>query len=212
MIKKFEKLNYKMKKFDEKKEMIKQAGIKSFAAYGYNKTTLEDIAGMLGMKKNSLYYYFESKDALFREIIEDEIASFIEHQKKILKEDLPAYKKLNRIIDTWIEFIHERTVKYTIRLSSYLEISKVIHNTFPDFPKRQRTIIHALLKEGIANKEFREHNARQLASDINDLIPAIFNNHYINSDAEFVYGVDFDRIAREIKRLVSYIIDGIKIK
>ena len=46
-----------MKKFQDKKEQIKKAGIKSFAAYGYNKTTLEDIAGILGMKKNSLYYY-----------------------------------------------------------------------------------------------------------------------------------------------------------
>ncbi len=201
-----------MKKFDEKKELIKRAGIKSFAAYGYNKTTLEDIAGMLGMKKNSLYYYFESKEALFREIIEDEIASHMEHQKKIYDENLPASKKLIRAINCLIEFIRERTVKYTVRLSTYLEISKVIRQSFPDFQKRQRDIFHSVLKEGIAKKEFKRHNAKQLAKDLSDLIPAIFNNHYINSDAEFAHEVDFDVIAQEVKRITSYIIDGIKIK
>lgn len=201
-----------MKKFDEKKQKIKEAGIKSFAAFGYTKTTLEDIARILGMKKNSLYYYFESKDALFREIIDDEISTHLTNQKEIYNENLPCSKKLVQLIDCLIKFIREHTFKYTIRLSSYLEISRVIRKNFPDFQKRQRDLIHSLLKEGVAKGEFKKHNSKQLAKDINELIPAIFNSHYINSDAEFVHEVDFDTIAKEVKRIISYILEGIKIK
>jgi integrase len=65
-----------MVKYDKKKEEIIEAGIKAFAVYGYYKTTLEDIAKMLGMKKNSLYYYFKNKEDLFREILNYEVEPY----------------------------------------------------------------------------------------------------------------------------------------
>jgi AcrR family transcriptional regulator len=69
-----------MEKFNKKKELIKEAGRKMFATYGYHKTTLDDIAGLMKLKKNSLYYYFPNKESLFHELIQDEIALYQEKQ------------------------------------------------------------------------------------------------------------------------------------
>ncbi len=198
-------------KFDKKKEEIKAAGIKSFTAYGYYKTTLEDIAGMLGMKKNSLYYYFESKEALFRELVEDEIAAHNAFLEKTVNTDLPADKKLIKIISGLIEFIRERTLKYTVKLSAYLEIHKVIKNEFGDFQKKECKIIETILKEGVKSGLFIKHDSKRLAQDIEFLVPAIFNSHYADSQAEFVHEVDFNEISSTIKRLITYIINGIKV-
>ena len=199
------------KKFDKRKEEIKTAGIKSFTAYGYYKTTLEDIAGMLGMKKNSLYYYFESKEALFRELVEDEIAAHGKFLESIVKTDLPADKKLIKIISELIEFIRARTLKYTVKLSAYLEIHKVIKNEFDDFQKRECKIIQAILKDGVKTGIFRKHDSKRLAQDIEYLVPAIFKSYYADSKAEFVHEVDFEEISSTIKRLITYIINGIKV-
>lgn len=201
-----------MKKFDQKREEIKQAGIKSFAAYGYYKTTLDDIAAMLGMKKNSLYYYFESKEALFLEIIQDTIARHQQRENDILAQALPAADKLQKLIHTLIEFIQANTLKYTIKISSYTEICKVIYNSFPEFKEKQQKSLQTILEEGVLNKEFKPHNSKQLAGDIAQFIPAIFNHHYINSEAKFVSEIDFKPIAEEIKRLMKYIIDGIRVE
>lgn len=201
-----------MKKYDKKRDAIKEAGIKSFSAYGYNKTTLEDIAGMLGLKKNSLYYYYDSKEALFRELVEDEIQNHIEFLEKLKDQKLPSDEKLMKLIEGITEFIQERTLKYTVKLSAYLEISKVIKNEFENFSKKECSYIKNILDEGIDSGIFIKHNSKQLAADIEYLVPAMFRSYYTEANAEFVHEVDFKVISKRIIRLVKYIINGIKIK
>lgn len=201
-----------MKKFDQKREDIKHAGIKSFAAYGYYKTTLEDIAGMLGMKKNSLYYYFENKEALFKEIIEDTLFEFSQQLNQILNSDKSAPEKIIQITSHIPKLIQDRNIKYSITLSSYLEISNVIRKSFPDFQQGQKETIEAILEEGISNRQFVRHDSRQLASDICNWIPAVFNNNYLISESNFVSEVEFDAAEKEIQRLVQYLLNGIMIK
>jgi TetR/AcrR family transcriptional regulator len=201
-----------MSKFDSKREMIKAAGIKSFAMFGYQKTTLVDIAGMINMKKNSLYYYFESKDALFKEIIEDTIAEHYGKTEEILNSDRKASEKFFMMIDCLSKFIMQRTTDYTVKISSYLEISKVIRNSFPDFQKKEIGIITKILEEGIKNNEFVSHDTNELARDISELIPAIFTYNYLNSETEFVKDVNFDNIIKQIRRHLTYILNGLKKK
>ena len=199
-----------MKKFDEKKEQIKDAGRKMFAAYGYHKTTLEDIASLMKLKKNSLYYYFPNKESLFIELIEDEVAIYLKKQEKLLKQDIPISKKIIKVLNSLIQFIQQRTVKYSIRIDSYLEMTKVLREHYPDFQNNQCKLIESLLKEGIKSGEFKKHNTKLLSKDIDILITAVFNNYYRLSEAEFIYEIDLDSISKTVKRLISYIFDGIK--
>jgi AcrR family transcriptional regulator len=199
-----------MKKFDEKKERIKDAGRKMFAAYGYHKTTLEDIASLMKLKKNSLYYYFPNKESLFIELIEDEVAIYLKKQEKLLKQDIPISKKIIKVLNSLIQFIQQRTVKYSIRIDSYLEMTKVLREHYPDFQNNQCKLIESLLKEGIKSGEFKKHNTKLLSKDIDILITAVFNNYYRLSEAEFIYEIDLDSISKTVKRLISYIFDGIK--
>lgn len=200
----------KNEKFDKKRDQIKTAGIKSFAAYGYTKTTLEDIANMLGMKKNSLYYYFENKEALFRELIEDEIKDHIKHLDEIIAKNLPADEKLLEVVSSLSLFIRERTLKYTVKLGAFIELNRVIKNEFKDLHDNECKIIESILREGIESGIFIKHDTKILAKDIEYLAPAIFRSHYTDSYAEFVHEVDFNSISSMIERLIMYIINGIK--
>ncbi|MDE0756832.1 MAG: TetR/AcrR family transcriptional regulator [Pseudomonadales bacterium] len=51
-----------------KKEAILDAAAQVFEQYGYRKTSMEDIAAMLGISRASLYSYFENKAAVFRQV------------------------------------------------------------------------------------------------------------------------------------------------
>ncbi len=199
-----------MTSFNSKREQIKAAGIKSFAMFGYHKTTLDDIASMLNMKKNSLYYYFESKDALFKEIIEDTISEHYVKSKEILNSEGTATEKFFNIIDCLNTFIAEKTTTYTVKISSYLEISKVIKQSFPESNVKEIELISTILKEGIDSGEFIDFDYKTMAKDIADIIPAIFNYHYINAESEFVKEVDFNPIISQIKRIITDILNGIK--
>jgi TetR/AcrR family transcriptional regulator len=201
----------KNEKFDKKKDEIKSACMKSFGAYGYTKTTLEDIANILGMKKNSLYYYYESKEALLRDIVEGEIKEHIQFLNNLVSENLPADEKIIKVIVSLSEFIRERTLKYTVKLSAFIELGKVINSEFKDLHNRECRVIEAILIEGIESGIFIKHDTNILAQDIEYLVPAIFRSHYTDSNAEFVHEVDFKHISAQIKRLTNYIIDGIKV-
>lgn len=198
-----------MKKFDQKRDEIKKAGIKSFSMFGFYKTTMDDIAKMLGMKKNSLYYYFENKEALFREIIEDNIAKHKQLTHQITQQKIPARDKLLNLVNCFIGYIQELSIEYAISLSSFIEIGKVIRKTFPDLEKNERSVFKKILKEGMANKEFKTIDPVLLSRDLAELIPAIVTHNYNYSDVEFVSEVDFDALTEEINRIISYIIDGI---
>lgn len=202
----------KNEKFDKKKEDIKAAGIKSFAAYGYSKTTLEDIANMLGMKKNSLYYYFESKEALFRELLEDEINNHVEDMKIIISQNLPANKTILKIIKNQSKFIREQTQKYTIKLSAFIELNKVIKSEFSDLQKNEIKYLESILRQGYKDGLFVKHNSKTVAEDIQLLVHAIFRSHYTAAEVEFVHEINFDNIFSMIERLIEYILNGIIVK
>jgi len=54
---------------EEKKNLIMQTALEHFARNGYHATTISHIAKHAGISKGLLYNYFESKEALLKEII-----------------------------------------------------------------------------------------------------------------------------------------------
>lgn len=58
------------------------AAVGHFAEYGYDASSLNEIAQLAGMRKASLYAHFASKDALFMEVFQRALAqetAFVEH-------------------------------------------------------------------------------------------------------------------------------------
>ena len=45
---------------------------KIFTRYGFRKTTMEEIAAASRKGKSSIYYYFKSKEEIFRAVVERE--------------------------------------------------------------------------------------------------------------------------------------------
>jgi AcrR family transcriptional regulator len=51
-------------KHSRRRAEILQAALRAFREQGYHATTLEDIAGRLGLQKTALYHYFPDKEAI----------------------------------------------------------------------------------------------------------------------------------------------------
>jgi AcrR family transcriptional regulator len=86
----------------ERKIEIIEAAKKRFAKDGYSPTSMDDIAGDVGIAKASLYYFFKSKEEIFAAIIEEVIAEI----KKSLDQELAVCKNtpenLAKMIDRTI--------------------------------------------------------------------------------------------------------------
>ncbi len=68
------------------RESIVAAGAEAFAEYGYDKTTVEDIAHLAHKAKTSVYYYFKGKSEIFDAVIRDEFDR--------IRHLLEAYRKM----------------------------------------------------------------------------------------------------------------------
>lgn len=85
------------KKSDRTRKTILKAAAKLFKEKGYTATTLRDIADDAGMKAGSIYYHFDSKDAIMDQVLDtglravydavkgavEACATEIDHSKKI---------------------------------------------------------------------------------------------------------------------------------
>ena len=60
---------------DHEKELIRnrllEQGYKLFSAYGLKKTNIEELAQAAGISKGAFYSFYESKEALFMDVIEE---------------------------------------------------------------------------------------------------------------------------------------------
>ena len=63
-----------MKGKTDRRQEIVQAAKSLFSKKGYSSTSMDEIAEKVGITKASLYYFFESKERIFAEIIEEVLA------------------------------------------------------------------------------------------------------------------------------------------
>lgn len=138
-----------MKNNDRKLQIIKAAD-KRFARHGFHKTNMDEIARDIRIGKPTLYYYFESKDALYIEVIKWEFENYLESVNQIFENDeLTIPKRLEEyfirkdnvrndfklIFEIIVQFISERTTEpETELLKEYLakeeELVKKILNAY----------------------------------------------------------------------------------
>jgi AcrR family transcriptional regulator len=199
-------------KKEEKKEKIVEAARKVFSKYGYNKTTLDDIGNIVGMRKNSLYHYFSSKEEIFSFIINCEADLYF----KYIYEEIAKYKsakdEIKILIENGIKFGRKRLNLYNATVAARMEIFHLVENFHKQFVNKQYEIVRKLLREGIKNKEFVKHNSNKLAEDLVDMVNSIEEHIYISSGAKYFKEINFRDVDRKISNLLDLILTGLTLK
>jgi AcrR family transcriptional regulator len=60
-----------------RREAILEAALSVFSDLGYTQATLNDVADRVGVTKGCLYHYFESKERLLLDLIQDRVGAII---------------------------------------------------------------------------------------------------------------------------------------
>ena len=68
-----------VKEPDERKQEILEAALRVFARKGYDKTSISDIAGEIGISQGLCYRYFPSKEVIY-DVALDMYAEYIAQQ------------------------------------------------------------------------------------------------------------------------------------
>jgi len=80
----------------DSRQLIIDAATVEFAAHGKSRARIDRIARAAEVNKAMLYYYFRSKDNLYREVLRNMLLGIMRLQSEMAAIDLPAGGKLER--------------------------------------------------------------------------------------------------------------------
>ncbi len=184
---------------DERRKRIVELSKRVFAKYGFRKTTMEDISREIGFTAAAIYYYFESKEELFKTCISDEIGKIIEKiEMEIQNLDNPV-EKIKRIIETKVNGTRELIRILNINDEILGELKSEIERLgMKEFVARESKIIENVIKEGIDKEIFRQVDTRRVA----------FLIHIIAKELSSSGGIK----RKDIDEIVEIILKGIQVK
>ncbi len=124
-----------------------------FARYGYNKTTVDDIAKAAGKGKSTFYYYFSSKEEIFKGVIEKEANLFRAKLIESISIDASPIDKVKNYILTRLLSFKELVNLFTAISSGGMDQISFIDDIRKKYEQEQVNIIKMVLMESINNEK-----------------------------------------------------------
>ncbi|MEN8229043.1 MAG: TetR/AcrR family transcriptional regulator [Bacteroidota bacterium] len=128
---------------------------KIFTRYGFRKTTMDEIAKATHKGKSSIYYYFQSKEEIFRAVVEKEAEELkVKLDNTIQKDDAPIDKLRKYIL---FRLHHLRTVEnfYAALNEEYLSHMDFILEIRQQVDSEELQVVKEILEEGMQNGTFQ---------------------------------------------------------
>ena len=126
-----------------------------FAHYGYRKTTMNEIAEGIGKGKSSLYYYFSSKEDVYRAVIEKESDTMRKKLIDAVAEEKDPVEKLRIYVITRMEILHELVNFHQAINSEYLTNLDFIQKMRKKYDNEEVTLLKSILQLGADSGIFR---------------------------------------------------------
>jgi len=138
------------------KDKIIATASKLFVEKGFEKTTMEDIASVLGINKGSLYYHIKSKADIFSEILDMSVNESEKTLRKIRRSKVGPEEKFERIIKQHFENIQTFSLEYQIVLNErrYM-LNKKTEKKIRAKMKAYENHLYESLKDGMDAGVFR---------------------------------------------------------
>lgn len=194
-----------------KEEKIKNEAIQAstilFQQFGFQKTTMEDIAKAMRRGKSTLYYYFKSKDEIFDAVLENEINEVFFTTRSAVEKASTAEEKLKIYFLVSLNSIMSKANLYKIVRGELTSDYSKINLRIKKFNAREIQAVKEILLLGIKKKEF----ISSLKIEDVDLLSYSAVNASRNLSVDLIIEDKFPDWAERLNFLINVVIQGIKV-
>ena len=144
-----------------------------FTRHGFRKATMEEIASSSKMGKSSIYYYFKSKEEIFRAVVEFEAKMLKERLSRIINrsnfppEQLKAYILFRlhhiRTLENFYSALNEDALSH---MDFILEIRR-------NFEKEEQELVSRILEKGMKQGIFQLSSSKIGAIAISTMLKGL---------------------------------------
>ena len=159
------KCRWKRRK-EARPEEILDAALELFTVKGFSSTRMVDVAKAAGISKGTLYLYFDSKEAIFRDVVKQRITPQIDEVEAMVEDfEGSQAELLKQLINGWW---------MSIACTSLSAIPKIVVAESGNFPElasyftknvviRSRNLFSKVISRGMINGEFNLYESEAVA-------------------------------------------------
>jgi AcrR family transcriptional regulator len=145
-----------------RKEEILDVATVLFAERGYDGTSMNDVAGRVGMRKASLFYHFATKDSLYEAVLDRLVSQLAGRLTAIYVGEASFLDRLDAAIDIVTEVLGQRPAAARLLLREAMDWGPVIQGKLLGPFLGLLEAATAFIRAGQAAGAFLDGDAKQL--------------------------------------------------
>ena len=140
---------------DLMREQILDAASIVFGKYGYKKSTMDDIGAAIKKGKTAVYYYFTSKEDIFRAVIEREAGMLGKSIISSTAQGENAINKLTLYIKSRMQTLQNVSIFYDAMKNELFDHLDFMNNVRKNYDQFEVSLVKDIIIQGVKEKSFK---------------------------------------------------------
>lgn len=155
-----------------RKKIIGTAG-RIFSRYGFRKTSMDEIARALKMGKSSIYYYYDSKEAIFEAVVLNEANTLRNELTTSIKSVDSPVDKMKNYVFVRMRAFQKLSNYYNAIFDKNLDHFEFIETVRAKYDREELAILRLILYDGARKKVFNVANSEYTAMAIQTTLKGV---------------------------------------
>lgn len=176
--------NSRGSKASNKREKILRAAEKEFAGKGFAGARMEKIARSAGLDKATLYYYFRTKQDIYRAVVAEVTQTFTDLSRMGFERDIDGGEELEAFVDVLVDF-----------LGRHKSFARILRREFSEPGSRRRSVLYKSLGPlvrrvlGYVNQDIAKGEMRKVDPEhaLYSIFEILFGYFTLNSEAAGIF-------------------------
>jgi AcrR family transcriptional regulator len=135
-----------------------------FSQKGYYATSVEDIVASAGLSKGAFYFYFKSKEELFKSLVEEMHLSIVKRLESFLERELPLEDALIEHAKVFLEDIYQNRHIAQIFLFQLVGTNEEFRELYYTKIAHLRELLTKMVDRAIQRGEITYKNAENIVN------------------------------------------------
>jgi AcrR family transcriptional regulator len=146
-----------------RKRLLESAKV-LFSQRGYYATSVEDIVESAGFSKGTFYFYFKSKEELFKSLVEEMHLNIVKRLENFLERDLPLEDALIEYAKVFLEDIYQNRHIAQIFLFQLVGTNEEFRKLYYTKVSHLREMLTKMVDRAIQRGEITYKNAENIVN------------------------------------------------
>src|SRR5882724_859604 len=143
---------------------ILAAAEERFAAFGYRRTGIAEIARDAGVAPGTLYRYFENKEEIFRAVMREGLARWLETARRVLAQPGTALDRLARLGQASVDYNRENALINSVyRRDGEIIFAPLVEELHEQLVTENVAMIADVIRDGIREGTLRDVDPERAA-------------------------------------------------